>query len=73
MRYRVLVDGLCYPTDPRILRRLAAGEKIPLGERRMCEPHSLGDVVEDLPRVSIPGLLRKGWIEEAADGQDGIG
>ena len=63
MKYRVLVDGLTYPTDPRILRRLAAGEQIPLGKRGMCEPHPIGDIVDDLPRGSIAGLIAAGWVE----------
>ena len=63
-KYRVLVDGLTYPLDPRILRRLAAGEQIPLSQRRMCEPHKVGDLVEDVPRMCIAGLLKARWIEE---------
>ena len=62
-RYRVLVDGLTYPTDPRILRRMAAGEQIPLGKRGMCEPHGVGDIVDDLPPASIKGLTLARWIE----------
>ncbi|KKK79413.1 hypothetical protein LCGC14_2833740, partial [marine sediment metagenome] len=31
-RYRVL-RGLSYPTDPKVIRRLLAGERIPLEER----------------------------------------
>ncbi len=63
MKYRVLVSGLQYPTDPRVLRRLEAGEKIPLRQRRMCEPHAVGDIVDDVPKASLPVLLSKHWIE----------
>jgi len=68
MKYRVRVSGLTYPTDPRILRRLAAGERIPLSERRMCRPHEIGEVVEDIPKASTAGLIKAGWIEEVSDG-----
>jgi len=66
-KYRTLISGLCYPTDPRIIRRLIAGEKIPLGERGMCEPHRVGDIVDDLPRTEIAGLIKAGWIEEVVE------
>lgn len=66
-RYRVLVPGLTYPTDIRILRRLAAGEDIPLPQRRMCVPHAVGDIVDDLPGMSVKGLLGAGWIEEVTE------
>lgn len=67
MKYRVLVPGLTYPTDPRIVRRIVAGEDIPLGRRGMCEPHAVGDIVDDVPRSSIPGLLKAGWIASAEE------
>lgn len=63
MKYRVLASGLCYPTDPRIIRRLQAGENIPMAQRGMCEPHRIGDIVDDVPKASVPGLLAKGWLE----------
>jgi len=64
-RYRVKV-GLNYPTDPAIDKRLRAGEEIPWEERglRRVEP---GDVVDDLPALSIPWLLRDGLIEDATE------
>lgn len=67
MKYRVLVSGLTYPTDPRILRRLAAGEDIPLGQRNMCAPHAVGDIVDDLPKAAIAGLIGAGWIEPVVE------
>lgn len=30
-----------------------------------------GEIVDDLPKVSIPGLLEKGWLEEVTDGDKG--
>ena len=66
--YRVLVAGLRYPTDPRIIRRLTDGEDVPMGQRNMCEPRQIGDIVDDLPRPSVPGLIEAGWIEEVENG-----
>ena len=66
-KYRVLVSGLSYPIDSRILRRLAAGEEIPLSQRKMCRPHRINDIVDDIPKVSIPGLIKAGWIEEVIE------
>lgn len=64
-RYRVLV-GLDYPTDPDVLRRLRAGENLPVKERHMkrVEP---GTVVDDLPGESVAGLLARGRIELVAE------
>ena len=62
-KYRVLTDELFYPTDPDIVRRLKAGEKIGWDARRNKSVVK-GDVVEDIPSVSVPGLLKAGWIEE---------
>lgn len=67
MKYRIMVAGLCYPTDPRIVKRLAAGENVPMAQRAMCEPHAIGDVVDDVPSPSVPGLVRKGWLQEVSD------
>ena len=65
-RYRALV-GLSYPTSASVIRRLLAGEDIPPAERH--ESHAeAGDIVQDLPAHSIPGLLAKGRIEEVPDG-----
>lgn len=66
-KYRVLVKGLTYPTDIRILRRLAAGETIPMGQRSMCRPHAVGEIVQDIPRSEAAGLVGAGWIEEVID------
>lgn len=58
--YRVL-NGISYPTDPKIVRRLLAGEHIPWTARHLkrAEP---GDVVADLPAASVPWLLEQGHI-----------
>lgn len=62
-RYRVLV-GLNYPTDPDVLRRILAGAHVPDHARqaRRAEP---GDVVDDIPEVSIAACLASGYIERA--------
>lgn len=64
MRYRVRVRGLRYPTDARILKRLAAGEKLPPSKLKLCEPHDVGEVIDDLPKQCAALLLWKGWVEE---------
>ena len=71
-RYRALVP-LYYRTDPAVIRRVKAGEKVPFAESkiRTCKA---GALVNDLPRESVAGLLRKKWIEAVeeppADGGD---
>ena len=65
MPYRALVD-LWYATDPAAIARIRAGEKkVPWGERRERHVYA-GQIANDLPAVSVPGLLEKGWIEEVA-------
>lgn len=61
-RYRVKV-GLNYPTDPAIDARLRAGEQIPWEDRgmRRAEP---GQIVDDIPPLSVPWLIEQGVIEE---------
>lgn len=67
-RYRVLHGPLFYPTDPDIVRRLREGEEIRWFERENKEV-AVGEIVSDIPPVSIPLLLEKHWIEEVkADG-----
>lgn len=65
-QYRVL-NALDYPTDPKVIKRLLAGEQIPWEERRMkhVEP---GEVVDDVPECSVPWLLEQRQIEPA-DGE----
>lgn len=70
-RYRAL-RNLKYPTDPGVIRRLAAGENLPFKERGKLKRVETGQIVTDLPAVSIPVLLAKGWIEAVA-AQDGEG
>ena len=64
-RYRVLV-GLNYPTAPAVIKRLAAGEKIPAADRHEKRAE-VGDIVSDIPSVSIPGLLEAHMIEEVGE------
>lgn len=65
-RYRVKNASISYPTDPAIIDRLLAGENIPYAERGMVD-HAAGDVVDDIPAVSVPGLLAEGAIEVAGE------
>ena len=65
-QYRVLHGPLFYPTDPDIVRRLHEGESIRWGDRKHKEVPT-GALVDDIPLVSIPILLEKGWIEEVKD------
>lgn len=58
---------LFYPTNPAVLRKLKAGENLPLIQRGMKHV-VLGEIVDDIPAVSIAGLLEKGWIQEVSDG-----
>jgi hypothetical protein len=55
-RYRVLCWGACESTGE------PCGINYP-PERRAVE----GDVVSDLPVVSIPWLLEVGWVEELSE------
>lgn len=68
--YRVLIpSGIEYPTDPAIIRRIIRGEPVSFAQRqhKRAEP---GDIVSDIPKDSVPALLRKGWIErvDASEG-----
>lgn len=57
-RYRVLAgDGLWYPTDPKVIKRLLAGEQIPM-EQRGLKHAPQGAVVDDVPQCSV------GWLTE---------
>lgn len=64
-KYRALRD-LWYPTDARIIRRLRDGEEIPMHHRHLKKVIA-GEIVDDIPNVSVKGLLANGWIEEVSD------
>lgn len=64
-RFRVLAEGLQYPTDPAIIRRLAAGENIPHESRGPMRDPTPGAIVDDIPSASIASCLAQGWIEDA--------
>lgn len=67
-RYRVLIpSGIEYPTDPDIIKEIEAGGN-PGFDRRGHKHVNCGRIVDDIPRKSIPILLRKKWIE-LADGE----
>ena len=69
VRYRALVP-LFYPTDPDIVRRLQEGEAIRWDDRHHKEA-APGEIVDDIPLVSIPILLEKGWIEIVKEAKSG--
>lgn len=64
-RYRVLT-GLEYPTDPAIIRRILAGDVRP-EDRSANRQVEAGEIVDDVPAVSVPWLLVQGVIEEVTD------
>ena len=64
--YEALV-GLTYPTDPKVLERLAAGEEVPLEELNLTEV-APGARVTDIPAQSIGWLLEQGLIRKVNDG-----
>lgn len=64
--YEALV-GLTYPTDPKVLERLAAGEDVPWEERGLKEVEA-GSLVTDIPAISIGWLLEQGLIRKVKDG-----
>ena len=66
-RYRVLVEGFCYPTDPAVIKRLLAGEQVPWQERKVKEVPA-GAVVDDVPAASVASCLAQGWIEPVEGG-----
>lgn len=51
-----------YPTDPAVIRRVLAGEKVPYAERKMKRAEA-GEIVMDLPQHSVIWMVRKGWID----------
>lgn len=67
-RYRALQE-FWYPGSRDAIRRLRAGEDVPLRERqeRHVRP---GDIIADAPRELVAGWLAKGRVEEVADGED---
>lgn len=64
-RYRALT-GMSYPTDPKVVARLKRGENVPWEERKAKEV-AAGEIVADIPAVSVPWLLEQGHIEEVGD------
>lgn len=61
-----ILHELFYPTNQAIIRRLQAGENIPMRQRGMRQA-VVGEIVSDLPPGDIQSLLAKGYIEEVAD------
>ena len=60
-QYRALA-GLSYPATKKDLDLCIKGQA---HERREVEP---GEIVSDIPSVSLPWLLEDGRIEEVTDG-----
>jgi hypothetical protein len=71
-RYRA-TTGLNYPTSPSVIKRLLAGEDIPVEQRHETRIEA-GEICDPAPpRESVPHLLAAGLItEEDADGDPGI-
>ena len=66
-RYRVLIpSGIEYPTDPAVIREIEAGGN-PGFDRRGNKQVKAGRIVDDIPRKSVPILLKKKWIELVED------
>lgn len=62
-KYKILDKGpISYPSDPDIIKRILAGEKIPDAERKLVEV-SPGEIADNIPEVSVPYLLENGHIE----------
>ncbi len=61
-RYKVLIE-VDYPTDPKVIARLLAGEVVP-AEEQLRVSHAVGELVSDVPACSVPWLLEAGAIEE---------
>ena len=55
--------GLTYPVGEANIKRAKAGKMDAVTEWKRAE---VGDVVGDIPDVSLPWLLKKGAIEEVA-------
>jgi hypothetical protein len=64
-RYRART-GIEYPTDPAIIRRILAGDVRP-EDRALNRQVEAGEIVDDVPAVSVPWLLAQGVIEEVTD------
>ncbi|MBF8255134.1 MAG: hypothetical protein HW375_41 [Anaerolineales bacterium] len=61
-QYRVL-GTLTYPTDPKVIKRIQAGEVVPMEERGPVKTVGPGKIEDDIPAVSVPWLLEQGYIE----------
>jgi hypothetical protein len=61
-RYEVLT-GLTYPIGEANINKAKAGKLDEVTKWKRAEP---GEVVDDIPAVSVPWLLRKGHIEAVA-------
>lgn len=66
MRYRILNPEISYPTDASIIARLLAGDDIPIEDRGIVR-RTAGEIVDDIPEVSVAGLLADGDIEIVVD------
>lgn len=65
-KHRVLNTAISYPTSADVIARLIAGEQIPIEERGMVT-RVAGDIVDDIPDISVEHLIAEGAIEAVAD------
>ncbi len=68
--YRALID-LAYPTDADIIDRLVAGEDVPW-EDRSIKQVGAGELVSDIPTVSLPWLLEQGLVEPVVEAENAV-
>lgn len=73
--YRVLADGLLYPVGVSLDRVVAAGglSKLTAEELATVTVHTpaVGDIVDDIPPMSVSWLLAQGQIEAVDPAGDG--
>lgn len=61
-QYRVLGRGAYYPTNPKAIKRIQAGEKVPFEERGMVDARP-GTIITDVPAAAVESLLAQGLVE----------
>lgn len=68
-QYRVLTEELNWPADPAVIRRLLAGESIPMDQRGEIRTARQGEIVSDVPAGSVGWLVEQGLIDPVASAQ----
>ncbi len=64
-QYRVLGRGAYYPTNPKAIKRMQAGEKVPFEERGMVDARP-GTIITDVSALAAESLLAQGLVEEVS-------